>query len=41
MTRVRFLVSIPDKVNVFELTKAFESLGDIGRIEIKEKVITG
>ena len=35
--KVRFLVSLPDTVDISELSKEFKSSGDISRLEIKEK----
>jgi putative Mg2+ transporter-C (MgtC) family protein len=35
--KVRFLVSIPETVDISKLVKAFKSTGDINQVEIKEK----
>jgi len=36
-TKIRFLVSIPDTIDVSALAKAFKAADDVARVEIKEK----
>jgi putative Mg2+ transporter-C (MgtC) family protein len=37
-TRVRFLVGIPETIDISKLAKALKSSGDIARIQIKESI---
>jgi hypothetical protein len=36
-TRIRYLVGIPETVDLSKLAKAFKAAGDVARVEIKEK----
>jgi len=36
-TRIRYLVSIPDKTDLPQLARALKAAGDVSRVEIKEK----